>query len=98
MRKTTIIIIGVALTFIAAAAFAHAGHVHTFLGTVKTVSADQLTIRTRDGKDASFTLNEKTAYLREGAAATRADLVNGLRVAVTVADDGKTATSIKLAH
>jgi hypothetical protein len=96
MRKTTIIVI--ALTLIAAAAFAHAGHAHVFLGAVKTVSTDQLTITTRDGKDASFVLNDKTTYVRDNGTATRADLTGGLRVAVTVADDGKTATSIKLAH
>ena len=75
---------------------AHAGHQHHFLGTVKSLAGDQLTIVTPEGKDAAFTLTATTAYLREGATASRTDLTPGTRVAVAVADDGKTAVSVKL--
>jgi len=81
--------------FIAGALLAHGGHVHNYLGTVKSVAGDQLVVTTRDGKDVSFTLTNKTAYLREGKTASRSDLSRGTRVSVRVAEDGKTVTSIK---
>ncbi len=90
-------ILAISLIIISMSAFAHGGHVHSFLGTVKAVTADELTIVTRDGKDAKFVLTDKTEYLRDGATAAKQDLVAGLRVAVHVGDDGRTATSIKLA-
>ncbi len=95
MRKT--FILAVSLIIISATAFAHAGHKHSFLGTVKAVSANELTIATVDAKDATFVLTNKTAYLRDGAPARKQDLVPGLRVAVLVDEDGRTATTIKLA-
>jgi hypothetical protein len=96
MRRA--IILAVSLVIISTTAFAHGGHKHAFLGTVKAVSADQLTIETKDGTPASFTLTGKTEYVRDGKSARREDLTAGLRVSVHVADDGKTATSIKLAN
>ena len=96
MRKA--IILAVSLIILSTAAFAHGGHKHAFLGTVKAVSADQLTIETKEGQPATFTLTGKTEYLRDGKAAHREDLTAGLRVSVHVADDGKTATSVKLAN
>jgi hypothetical protein len=83
--------------FVAASAFAHEGHVHNFLGTVKAVDGEHLVITMEDAKQVEFVLNDATTYSRNGKSARKADLVRGLRVAVHVADDGKTATSIKLA-
>ncbi|HEX9160511.1 MAG TPA: hypothetical protein VF980_02290 [Thermoanaerobaculia bacterium] len=95
MRKVSALILF--LVFIAAAAFAHAGHVHNFLGIVKAVDARHLSITTEQGKEVDFVLNDATTYSRDGQAAHHGDLVRGLRVSVHVADDGKTATAIKLA-
>ena len=95
MRKT---IIAVALSmFIAAIALAHSGHVHNFLGTVKSSTDTKLVITTREAKEVTFTLTRATEYTRGGKAAHRDDLKRGTRVAVHVANDGKTATSIKIA-
>lgn len=91
------ITLALSLIIISASAYAHGGHSHSFLGTVKAVTADELTIVTRDGKDAKFVLTDKTAYLRGGTTARKQDLVPGLRVAVHVGEDGKTATTVKLA-
>ncbi|HSP36054.1 MAG TPA: hypothetical protein VLU46_17215, partial [Thermoanaerobaculia bacterium] len=84
------------VSFVAVAAFAHAGHIHNFLGIVKNVSTSQLVVTTRAGQEMSFALTAKTAYVRDGKPASRADLVEGMRVAVHVADDGHTATEVKL--
>jgi hypothetical protein len=81
---------------IATTALAHNGHIHNFLGTVKSVDESHLVIITPDAKDAAFVLTPKTAYTREGKPASRTDLKNGLRVAVRVDEDGKTVTSIKI--
>ncbi|HEX7421181.1 MAG TPA: hypothetical protein VF505_14925 [Thermoanaerobaculia bacterium] len=88
---TTLLVAAIATT-----ALAHNGHIHNFLGTVKSVDESHLVITTPDAKDAAFVLTSKTAYTREGKPASRTDLRSGLRVAVHVDEDGKTVTSIKI--
>lgn len=82
--------------FLAATAFAHAGHVHNFLGTVKDVRGNDLTIVSTASKEVHFVLTTTTAYRRGEQIASATDLVSGTRVAVHVADDGHTATLIKI--
>lgn len=94
MRKISAL--AVFVIFVAATLLAHGGHVHNFLGTVKSVAGDELVITTPDHKDVAFVLTSSTTYVREGKTARRDDLAAGLRVSVHVADDGRTATSIKL--
>lgn len=93
MRKTALALV---VSFIAVSAFAHAGHVHNFLGVVKNVSAEKLVVTTRAGQQMTFALNDKTAYQRDGKTASRTDLAAGMRVSVHVADDGHTATEVRL--
>jgi hypothetical protein len=93
MRKITTIALLVAA--IATAALAHAGHIHNYLGTVKSVDDSRLVITTTESKDVSFVLTPATTYSREGKSASKSDLRSGVRVAVRVAEDGKTVTSIK---
>ena len=94
MRKIPTLAAIVFLT--ALAALAHAGHSHDFLGVVKTVGAGKLVVTTRAGQDVTFVLDDKTVYLRDGKAANRSELVTGMRVAVHVGEDHKTATTVKL--
>lgn len=82
--------------FIAAAAFAHAGHVHNFLGTVKSVQSNAFTIVSTQSKEVAFVLTPSTSFMRGDKTVSRQDLVNGERVAVHVADDGHTATLIRI--
>lgn len=82
--------------FIAATAFAHAGHVHNFMGTVKSVSGNDLTIVSTASKEVHFVLTAATAYKRGEEKAGRENLTPGTRVAVHVADDGHTATLIRI--
>jgi hypothetical protein len=84
--------------FIAALAFAHAGHEHHFMGTVRQVQMAKLTIATVDGHEMSFALNNETRYERGTDAAKQSDVKPGMRVAVEVNDDGHTARVVKLGH
>ena len=80
----------------AATAFAHGGHQHQFLGTVKSLTDAELVITTTAGKDAEFVMTSTTAVTREGAPVARTELTSGRRVAVYVANDGKTAVSVRV--
>ncbi len=82
---------------LATVALAHGGHQHAYLGTVKMLHENHLVVTTTDSKEVTFTLTDATTYTRGAAAATKADLKEGVRVSVGVANDGKTATTIKIA-
>lgn len=84
------------LTLFTATLFAHAGEVHTWLGTVKSLAGNEMVITDKDGKEHSVTLTEGTKYWRGSAPATRSDLATGLRVSVEIGVDGKSATTVKL--
>lgn len=97
MRLPSLAIATLVALAIAATALAHGGHKHQFLGTVKALHESQLVVATTDDKEVTFTLTEKTRYTKGTAAATKADLKEGVRVSVSVENDGKTATSVKIA-
>ena len=80
-------------------AFGHAGEVHTYLGTVTTLHDDgSFMLKKTDGNTIHVVVSKKTVYQHaDGHAATRAEVLAGKRVSVTIAKDGKTATKIKLA-
>ncbi len=96
MRKLTLFTL---LLLVALNAFGHAGEVHTYMGTVTALHEDgSFMLKKTDGKAIHVLVSEKTAYLHaNGKAATRADLTAGKRAVVTIAKDGKTATTIKIA-
>lgn len=89
-------LLALALLLITVSAFAHGGHQHQFLGTVKSLTDAQLVITTTAGKDADFVMTSTTAVSRDGAPVARTELTSGRRVAVYVANDGKTAVSVKV--
>lgn len=93
MRKVACLLF---MTVVAAAAVAHEGHVHSVLGTVKEVSGDQVIVTTKEGKEVTVLLTEKTKYEKAGDAATRKDLAAGARVSVSFDKDGKSAATIKI--
>lgn len=94
--KTTLTTL--ALILIAAAAFAHAGHAHTYMGVVTALNDDQsFTIKTNDGNEVEVKTAAATTYAHaDGTATTRADLARGMRVVVKMSADGKTAASVKM--
>jgi hypothetical protein len=79
-------------------AFAHAGHIHTYMGSVTMLHGDNaFMIKTTDGKDLTIETSPKTTWLRsDNHAAKKAELIVGTRVVVKMSIDGKTAASVKM--
>lgn len=86
------------LAFAATSAFAHAGHAHTYMGTVTMLQGDNaFMIKTTDGKDVVITTSPKTGFLHaDNHAGQRSEIVVGSRVVVKMNKDGKTAASVKI--
>ena len=94
MKKSLIVLF--LLFGITASALAHGGHQHNFLGTVKAHQDKDLVITTVGKKEVTFTLTEKTKLLKGTKPAEKSDLKPGVRVSVSVENDGKTATVVKI--
>ena len=94
MKKTLLFL----FLLLAVHAFAHEGHLHTYMGTVRSLQDDgSFVMTTTNGKLFDVAVSAETVYRHaDGKAATRADLTVGRRVAVTMAKDGKKATMVKL--
>ena len=92
------IVLLAALCLFATSLFAHAGHAHTYMGTVKMIhSKSEFMITTTDGKDVTIKTSSATKYLHaDNHAAKPAELIVGARVVVKMNVDGKTAASVKL--
>jgi hypothetical protein len=86
------------LFLVASSAFAHAGHMHTYMGTVTMLHGDNaFMIKTTDGKDVTIETSPKTEYTTgDGHAAKKSDVTVGTRVVVKMEMDGKTAASVKV--
>ena len=97
MKKTLAIL---ALFLFAAAALAHAGHVHTYMGTVSMVHDDgSFMMTTKEGTSLTVATAAATTWTHaDGTTAKRADLAEGMRVVVKMALDGKTAASVKMSR
>lgn len=76
--------------------FAHGGHAHKVLGTVQSLQANNLAVTTTEKKVVTVRLTAKTKISRGSDVVDRAQLKAGTRVSIELADDGKTATVIKL--
>ena len=85
MTKTWIVgaILAAALV-IPAAAGAHEGHAHKFMGTVSAVTATQIELKTPEGKIVTATLNPKTTFARGKQRVDASAVKVGERVVVTV--------------
>ena len=79
-------------------AFAHAGHIHTYMGSVTILHGDNaFMMKTTDGKDLTIQTSKKTRWLHsDDHAATKAELAVGQRVVVKMMTDGKTADTVKM--
>jgi len=95
MRK--LIAVSILTLLAATTALAHGGHVHNVMGTVKTIQAGQLVVEKTDGAEMTVILNSATKYEKGGQPASHADLVAGARVSVHLANDSKTAVTVKIA-
>jgi hypothetical protein len=81
-----------------APAMAHEGHAHKILGTVASVQANQIDVKSTDGKVVTILVNAKTAITRGKDKLDATALKIGERVSVdyTQAKAVNTATTIKL--
>ena len=80
------VLAGVVLT--AMPGWAHPGHDHKVLGTVVSVTAEQLVVKDRAGKDVTITLNADTKVLKDKKPVRLLDEVKpGMRVVVTAATE-----------
>jgi uncharacterized GH25 family protein len=86
------------LLLAAASAFAHAGHIHTYMGSVTMLHGDNaFMMKTTDGKDLTIQTSPKTIWKNAaGHAAKVSDLAVGTRVVVKMNVDGKTAASVQM--
>lgn len=87
------------LLFLAATtAFAHAGHAHTYMGSVTMLhSKTEFMMKTTDGKNLTIQTLPTTTWLHsDGHAANPSELAVGSRVVVKMNTDAKTAASVKM--
>jgi hypothetical protein len=98
--KICIIGLAIAIITLPGSALAHEGHVHKALGTVSTVVARQIVVKTTDGKTLTVLLDAKTAITRGKVKHDVAALKVGERVSVDYTEKKKvfTAKAIKLAE
>jgi len=91
-----IVTLVIALIVVAGAGHAHGGKPH-LLGTVVRLDASHLIVKDKAGAEHTVELTGETKHEKAGKAATRADLVAGIRVAVHFADKtAKTAQLVKI--
>ena len=86
------------LAAMAAPLLAHAGHIHTYMGTVTMLHGPQaFMMKTTDGKELTVAVSPKTTWAHaDGHAAAQSELAVGERVVVKTAIDGKTAANVKM--
>lgn len=96
LRRTLAVI--ALITLAATSAVAHAGHMHTYMGTVTMLhGGDAFMLKTTDGRDITINTSSKTRYLHaDDHAAKRSELAVGERVVVKMNIDGKTAATVKM--
>ena len=85
----------IALIVVAGAAHAHGGKPH-LLGTVVQLHENHLIVKNQAGKERTVELGAQAKLEKAGKAATRADLVKGVRVSVHFDVDGNTVLLIKI--
>lgn len=92
-------IAGFLLLFTATMAFAHAGEVHTYLGTITTINANgSFVIKMTNGKERTVLVSENTTYTHaDGHMGQHGELAAGMRVSAKISKDGKTALQVKFA-
>ena len=81
--KTTFLAIGF-LMFCAGSAFAHDGHVHRIMGTVKARDAKHLEVKTPSGEGLSIAITTKTTATREKRKVPLGEVQVGRRVVVDI--------------
>ena len=91
-------ILSLVLVFaVSSIAFAHAGEVHTYLGTITKINADgSFVLKMKGGKDRLVLTSKDTSYTRSDNHAGKHELKVGRRVSAKISKDGKTALNVKM--
>lgn len=97
--KKTFALAFVFLFIVSTLALAHAGEVHSYMGTIATIHEDgSFILKKTDGKTLHVQVGKTTKYLHsDDQPATAKDLEPGLRVVVKMSKDARTALSVKMA-
>ena len=90
MKFLTTVTFVVASAAIAATASAHEGHAHKVMGTVVSITAEQIEVTTADGKKEAIPLTKQTVFKKDKSAAAAKDVMAGMHVVLSVVEkDGK---------
>lgn len=89
MKKRLAALAAIAMLSSTPAAFAHEGHVHRIMGTIKSLDGSHLVVATTDAKthqekDVDVAIDAKTKFRRGDNATTKDQLKSGERVVVNV--------------
>ena len=76
-----------AVVALAGRVLAHEGHEHKVMGKVVAIDEKTITIEGLDAKKMTGMLGADTKYMRDKAAATRADVKAGERVVVVIVEE-----------
>lgn len=68
----------------AVTALAHEGHAHKVMGTVVSITSEQIEVTTADGKKEAIALTKETVFKKDKALATAKDVMVGMRVVLSV--------------
>ena len=75
-------------------AFAHEGHAHKVMGTVVSITAEQIEVSNPEGKKETLPLTKETTFKKDKAVAAAKDVVVGARVVLSVVEkEGKKVVS-----
>ena len=69
-----------------AATFAHPGHEHKLMGTITTIDGNKVSMKTTEGKDATFAVTPLTTFKNGKGKGAQSDLKVGLRIVVNAGD------------
>jgi len=83
---------------VATVVFAHAGEVHSYLGTITTINRDgSFVMKLANGKNRTVLIAKSTTYEHsDGHKGKHSELIVGKRVSAKISKDGKTALSVKM--
>lgn len=98
MLRRFVALVAVILVSSLGLVYAHEGHAHKLIGTVKAVHAEMnhVEITLKDGKVSGFYVTPTTKYVHGKKAATLADLKAGARVVIEGTMDNEKMTARKV--
>ena len=90
MRRFFSIAVAVVLSLMPVAAFAHGGKEHhKVMGTVLSIDATHIDVKTTKGAKVAVPLTSNTMFMRGTAMAKATDVKAGTRVVIEMTEDGK---------